>query len=65
MKKSYTVVGIATCVMLLMTGCAPTLRPTRLPEFLEKLDQHQFSLEEKRTLGEILHYINDLENDAQ
>jgi len=64
MKKSFTAAGIATCVMLLMTGCAPTLRPTKLPYFLEKLDQHQFSPEEKRTLGEILHYINDLENDA-
>jgi len=62
MKRSVIVVGAVTLIVLLTHGCTPTLRPTRLPEFLEKLDQHRFSPEEKRTLGEILHYINQLEN---
>ncbi len=55
----------ATSVLLslLMSGCAATVKPTRLPEFIEKLQAHAFSESERVTIGEILDYVNNLENE--
>jgi hypothetical protein len=47
-------------VILSTSGCV-TLRQSRIPEFLQKLNNHEFSIEEKETIGEILHYVNELE----
>jgi len=47
-----------------MSGCV-TLRESRIPEFIDKLDQHEFSLDERETIGTILDYVNDLENDVR
>ncbi|MDC0283375.1 hypothetical protein OAK55_01365 [Akkermansiaceae bacterium] len=55
----------AICVMLLMSGCTPTLRPTKLPYFLEKAKEQTWTEDQKQTVGEMLHYINDLENNAR
>jgi hypothetical protein len=44
-----------------MSGCV-TLRESRIPEFIEELDQHEFSSSERETIGDILDYVNDLEN---
>jgi len=38
------------------------MRESRIPEFLEELNNHEFSIEQKETIGEILHYVNELEN---
>jgi|14_taG_2_1085336.scaffolds.fasta_scaffold182165_1 hypothetical protein len=62
--------GIAFMMMLLTlgltlltSGCVmPPMTETRIPQFLEELKTHQFSAEEKQTIGGMLHYINDLEN---
>jgi len=45
-----------------MSGCTPTLRPTKLPYFLEKAKEQPWTTDQKQMVGEMLHYINDLEN---
>ena len=45
----------------LMSGCA-TMRESRIPEFLQELNNHEFNQPQKETIGEILDYVNDLEN---
>jgi len=47
--------------IILLSGCV-TLKESRIPEFLQKLNNHEFSIEEKETIGEILYYVNELEN---
>jgi len=49
--------------LVLMSGCA-TLKPSRIPEFIEELDQHEFSSSERVTIGDILQYVSELENDV-
>jgi hypothetical protein len=60
LKKSLIVVTLSTALVLL-SGCA-TLRQSRIPEFIEELDQHEFSSSERETIGDILDYVNELEN---
>jgi hypothetical protein len=60
LKKSLIVVTLSTALVL-MSGCA-TLRQSRIPEFIEELDQHEFSSSERETIGDILDYVNELEN---
>jgi len=62
LKKSLIVVTLSTALVL-MSGCA-TLRQSRIPEFIEELDQHEFSSSERETIGDILDYVNELENDV-
>ena len=62
MLKRLNLIGISGVLLLLMSGCAATLKPTRIPEFIEKLQAHNFSENERFTIGEILDYLNDLEN---
>ena len=45
LKKSLIVVTLSTALVL-MSGCA-TLRQSRIPEFIEELDQHEFSSSER------------------
>ena len=47
-----------------MSGCV-TLRESRIPEFIEELDQHEFSSSEREPIGDILDYVNDLENSVK
>ena len=57
---------IAIMVILLTSGCVmPPMTKTRLPELVEELGTHRFSVEEKQTIGKLLHYINDLENNVR
>ena len=60
LRNSLLVVTIST-VLVLMTGCV-TLKQSRIPEFLQELNNHEFNQEERQTIGEILQYINQLEN---
>jgi len=39
-----------------------TMRTSRVPYFIENLEKHSFTLEQKETIGEILHYVNELES---
>ena len=56
--------GVTLSILLvLISGCA-TLKPSRIPEFIEELDQHEFSSSERVTIGDILQYVSELENDV-
>jgi len=59
-KKVKNVVVIAT-ISSLIVGCM-TMRTSRLPYFIENLEKHSFTPEQRETIGEILRYVNDLEN---
>ena len=59
-SKSLSV-AITSTLILLMSGCV-TLTKSRIPEFIEELDQHEFSPPERETIGKILNYVNELEN---
>lgn len=43
------------------TGCIPTIKQSKIPNFIERLKQESFTKEQKVIVGELLHYINDLE----
>ena len=64
MLKNLLIVVTLSTALVLMSGCA-TLRQSRIPEFIEALDQHEFSLPQRETIGTILNYVNDLENDVR
>ena len=61
MLKSLLLVATMSIAIILLSGCV-TLKESRIPEFLQKLNNHEFSIEEKETIGEILYYVNELEN---
>ena len=63
LKNLQRAVTVSTALVL-MSGCV-TLRESRIPEFIEELNQHEFSSSERETIGEILDYVNDLENIVQ
>jgi hypothetical protein len=63
MLKNLQLVVTVSTALVLMSGCV-TLRESRIPEFIEELDQHEFSSSERETIGGILDYVNDLENDV-
>ena len=63
LKKLLLAVTVSTALVL-MSGCE-TLRESRIPEFIEELDQHEFSSSERETIGDILDYVNDLENSVK
>ena len=63
MLKNLLLVVTLSTALVLMSGCV-TLRESRIPEFIEELDQHEFSSSERETIGVILDYVNDLENDV-
>ena len=60
-RLNWSVISVTT--ILLMAGCAAPIKPTRIPEFIERLQVHDFSESERVTIGEILDYVNDLENE--
>ena len=62
MLKNLQLVVTVSTALVLMSGCV-TLRESRIPEFIEELDQYEFSSSERETIGGILDYVNDLEND--
>ena len=63
MLKNLQLVVTLSTTLVLLSGCV-TLRESRIPEFIEELDQHEFSSSERETIGDILDYVNDLENDV-
>jgi hypothetical protein len=63
MLKNLQLVVTVSTALVLMSGCV-TLRESRIPEFIEELDQHEFSSSERETIGDILDYVNDLENNV-
>jgi len=64
MLKNLLIVVTLNTALVLMSGCV-TLRESRIPEFIEELDRHEFSSSERETIGTILDYVNDLENDVR
>jgi|TARA_R110000803_G_scaffold127994_3_gene195364 hypothetical protein len=60
LKKLLPSVTISIAI-LLMTGCK-SIEKSRIPEFIEKLNQQEFNLVEKKLIGEILNHVNYLEN---
>ena len=48
--------------MILMTGCV-TVRQSKVPTFLQRLNSLEFNVEQRELIGDMLHYINDLENE--
>ena len=63
LKNLQLAVTISTALVL-MSGCV-TLRESRIPEFIEELYQHEFSSSERETIGDILYYVNYLENSVK
>ncbi len=61
MLKSSLLAATTITTILLTSGCI-TPRESKIPEFLQKLNNHEFSADEKETIGEILYYVNELEN---
>ena len=61
MSKNLLLVATISTVLIFNAGCA-TLKKSRIPEFLKELSSHEFNKEERQTIGEILEYINHLEN---
>jgi len=61
MSKNFLTGVTVSILMILMSGCA-VLRESRIPDFIEELDQHEFSFSERQTIGKLLKYINELEN---
>jgi hypothetical protein len=39
------------------------MKPSRIPEMIQRLDAHDFDTDEKQTISALLHYINYLENE--
>jgi hypothetical protein len=62
MLKNLLLVVTLSTALVFLSGCV-TLRESRIPEFIEELDHHEFSSSERETIGGILDYVNDLEND--
>jgi hypothetical protein len=60
--KSLLIAGTLGIACLSTTGCT-TLRPSRIPEMIQRLDVHDFDTDEKQTISALLHYINYLENE--
>ena len=60
LKLNWLVGCMLITASVLSSGCA-TSKPTRVPEFISKLSQQQYSPEQKQVIGEMLRYINDLE----
>ncbi len=56
--KSAAIIAITSASIV---GCT-TIKRSELPYFIGKLEEHSFTSEEKETIGELLRYINDLEN---
>jgi hypothetical protein len=50
---------------LLIIGCAYRATKTRIPEFIENLEKLSMSDEQRKEVGKILQYTNQLEHDAR
>jgi len=61
-RKKYFAVAAISILMILMTGCV-TVRQSKVPTFLERLNSLDFNVEQRELIGDMLHYINDLENE--
>ena len=61
MLRNLLIAATISTTILLSNGCA-TLKQSRIPEFLQELNNHEFNQEQRQTIGEILEYINQLEN---
>ncbi len=61
-KKKYVAVVTISTLMILMTGCV-TVRQSKVPTFLQRLNSLEFNVEQRELIGDMLHYINDLENE--
>jgi hypothetical protein len=60
--KSFLIAGILVIAPLSTTGCT-TLKPSRIPEMIQRLNAHDFDKDEKQTISSLLNYINYLENE--
>ncbi len=60
--KSKNVLSVIIVTLLLSTTGCVTLTQSKIPTLIESLNKHEFSEEERDTIGELLEYINELEN---
>ena len=60
--KSFLIAGILVIAPLSTTGCT-TLKSSRIPEMIQRLNAHDFDKDEKQTISSLLNYINYLENE--
>ena len=56
--KSAVIIAITSASI---AGCT-TIKRSEIPYFIQKLESHSFTPAEKETIGELLRYVNDLEN---
>lgn len=61
MLRKLLIVATISTALILSSGCL-TLRESRIPEFMKALSSHDFNQEERQTIGEILEYVNHMEN---
>ena len=61
-RKKYLAVATISTLLILMTGCV-TVRQSKVPTFLQRLNSLDFDVEQRELIGDMLHYINDLENE--
>jgi len=54
-------IGLIITTTVLISGCV-TIRESRIPEFIERLDRFEFSEDQREVIGDVLHYVNELEN---
>tara|TARA_B100000530_G_scaffold332601_1_gene279217 strand:+ start:2784 stop:2981 length:198 start_codon:yes stop_codon:yes gene_type:complete len=53
--------AISVTISLSIVGCTTTIKKSEIPFFIQELEKHSFSPEEKETIGELLRYANELE----
>jgi hypothetical protein len=63
MQLRNLIVRISTIATLteLTLGCEAIKPKSRVPEFICRLEKHSFSKDERIVIGDILHYVNELE----
>jgi len=61
MLKNLLIGVILSTTVVLTSGCV-TIKQSRVPQFLEELNSHEFDFAERQTIGKILDYVNQLEN---
>ena len=65
LKKKWAKKFLIAIASLLIIGCAYRATKTRIPEFIENLEKLSMSDEQRKEVGKILQYTNQLEHDAR
>jgi len=60
--RNKSVLSVTIGILLLSTTGCVTLTQSKIPILIEDLNKHDFSADERETIGGLLEYINELEN---